>query len=76
MNRKQQSPMDTQPGMLPNPQLLLAAAAQRTHRLLLGSSVSLVPMHHPIRIAEDFAVLDLLSDGRVNFGAGRGIDVA
>lgn len=60
-------------GMIPNPQMLLAAAAQRTRRLRLGSSVSLVPMHHPLRIAEDFAVLDLLSDGRVNFGAGRGM---
>lgn len=60
-------------GMIPSPQLLLMAAAQRTRRLRLGSSVSLVPMHHPIRIAEDFAVLDLLSDGRVNFGAGRGM---
>lgn len=60
-------------GMLPNPQLLLTAAAQRTRRLRLGSAVSLVPMHHPIRIAEDFAMLDLLSNGRVNFGAGRGM---
>jgi natural product biosynthesis luciferase-like monooxygenase protein len=60
-------------GMVPNPQLLLTAAAQRTRRLRLGSSVSLVPMHHPIRIAEDFAMLDLLSNGRVNFGAGRGM---
>jgi alkanesulfonate monooxygenase SsuD/methylene tetrahydromethanopterin reductase-like flavin-dependent oxidoreductase (luciferase family) len=60
-------------GMSPNPQLLLTAAAQRTNRLRLGPSVSLVPMHHPIRIAEDFAMLDLLSSGRVNFGAGRGM---
>jgi natural product biosynthesis luciferase-like monooxygenase protein len=60
-------------GMLPNPQLVLAAAAQRTRRMRLGSAVSLVPMHHPLRIAEDFAMLDLLSDGRVNFGAGRGM---
>ena len=60
-------------GMIPNPQLLLTAAAQRTRRLRLGSSVSLVPMHHPVRIAEDFAMLDLLSNGRVNFGAGRGM---
>ncbi len=60
-------------GMVPNPQMLLAAASQRTRRLRLGTSVSLVPMHHPIRIAEDFAMLDLLSDGRVNFGAGRGM---
>lgn len=60
-------------GMIPNPQLLLTAAAQRTRRLRLGSSVSLVPMHHPIQIAEDFAMLDLLSDGRLLFGAGRGM---
>ena len=60
-------------GMLPNPQLLLAAAAQRTKRMRLGSSVSLLPMHHPIRIAEDFATVDLLSDGRLNFGVGRGM---
>ncbi|HEV8342240.1 MAG TPA: LLM class flavin-dependent oxidoreductase, partial [Candidatus Binatia bacterium] len=39
-------------GMLPNPQLLLTAAAQRTRRLRLGTSVTLLPMHNPIRIAE------------------------
>lgn len=60
-------------GMLPNPQVLLAAAAQRTKRMRLGASVSLLPMHHPIRIAEDFAMVDLVSDGRLNFGAGRGM---
>jgi natural product biosynthesis luciferase-like monooxygenase protein len=60
-------------GMLPNPQVLLAAASGRTKRIRLGSSVSLVPMHHPLRIAEDFAMLDLLSNGRVDFGAGRGM---
>ena len=60
-------------GMMPNPQLLLVAAAQRTRRLRLGSAVSLVPMHDPVKIAEDFAMLDLLSNGRLNFGAGRGM---
>ena len=60
-------------GMLPNPQLLLAAAAQRTKRMRLGAAVSILPMHHPIRIAEDFAMVDLLSNGRLNFGAGRGM---
>lgn len=63
-------------GMMPSPQMLLAAAAQRTRRLRLGSAVSLVPMHHPIRLAEDYAMLDLLSKGRLNFGAGRGMSVA
>jgi alkanesulfonate monooxygenase SsuD/methylene tetrahydromethanopterin reductase-like flavin-dependent oxidoreductase (luciferase family) len=60
-------------GMTPNPQLLLAAVSQRTRRLRLGTSVSILPLHHPLRIAEDFAVLDVLSGGRVEFGAGRGM---
>lgn len=60
-------------GMMPNPQLLLTAAAQRTRRLRLGSAVSILPMHNPIRIAEDFAMVDLLSRGRLDFGAGRGM---
>ena len=60
-------------GMLPNPQLLLTAAAQRTKRMRLGAAVCLLPMHHPLQVAEDFAMLDLLSNGRVNFGAGRGM---
>jgi natural product biosynthesis luciferase-like monooxygenase protein len=60
-------------GMLPNPQLLLAAAAQRTKRMRLGTAVSILPMHNPLRIAEDFAMVDLLSKGRLDFGAGRGM---
>ncbi len=60
-------------GMLPNPQLLLAGAAGRTKRMRLGSAVSLIPMHHPLRIAEEFAMVDLLSGGRLDFGAGRGM---
>lgn len=60
-------------GMLPNPQLLLAAAAGRTRRMRLGSAVTILPMHHPLQIAEDFAMVDLLSGGRLNFGAGRGM---
>jgi natural product biosynthesis luciferase-like monooxygenase protein len=60
-------------GMLPNPQLLLAAAAGRTQRMRLGAAVSLLPMHHPVRIAEDFAMVDLVSNGRLDFGAGRGM---
>jgi len=55
--------------------LLLTAAAQRMRRLRLGSSVSLVPTHHPVRIAEDFAMPDLLSDGRICFGARRNMSL-
>src|SRR5207244_9271604 len=50
-------------GLTPNPQLLLTAISQRTRRLRLGSSVSVLPLHHPLRVAEDFAMLDVLSGG-------------
>ena len=58
--------------MTPAPLLLLAAAAQRTKRIQLAVAVNLVPLHHPIRLAEDLAELDVLSNGRVEFGVGRG----
>lgn len=60
-------------GMLPSPQLLIAALAQRTHRIRLGTAVVLLPMHHPLRIAEETAMLDILSNGRLNVGVGRGM---
>jgi alkanesulfonate monooxygenase SsuD/methylene tetrahydromethanopterin reductase-like flavin-dependent oxidoreductase (luciferase family) len=60
-------------GLTPNPQLLLTALSQRTRRLRLGSAVSVLPLHHPLRVAEDFAMLDVLSGGRLEFGAGRGM---
>jgi len=60
-------------GMTPSPQMLLTALSARTRRLRLGSSVSILPLHQPLRIAEDFAMLDVLSGGRLEFGAGRGM---
>ena len=56
----------------PSPLMLAAAAAQRTTRIRLGVAVNLLPLHNPIRLAEDIAALDLLSNGRVEFGVGRG----
>ena len=56
----------------PSPLMVAAAAAQRTNRIRLGVAVSLLPLHNPIRVAEDVATLDLLSDGRAEFGIGRG----
>ena len=60
-------------GMMPSPSVILAAAAQRTKRMRLGAAVSIMPMHNPLRIAEEFAMVDQLSGGRLNFGAGRGM---
>jgi len=54
------------------PQVSLAAVAARTKRIRLGTGVVVLPFHNPIRVAEDFAFLDLMSDGRVDLGVGRG----
>jgi len=58
--------------LLPAPMLLLAAIAQHTQRLKLGLAVNLLPLHHPVRLAEESATLDVISGGRLEFGAGRG----
>ena len=60
-------------GQMPSPSVMLAAASQRTKKMRLGAAVSIVPMHNPLRIAEEFAMVDQLSGGRLNFGAGRGM---
>ena len=56
-----------------NPEVLYGAIAARTSRLRLGYGVRLMPFpyNHPVRSAESAAVLDLISDGRVEFGTGR-----
>ena len=51
-------------------------AAARTKRLRIGTAVSLAALYHPLRLAEEVALLDHLSGGRVNWGAGpRGSDL-
>jgi len=60
------------PGACPSPLLLLAAAAARTTRLALGTTSYLLPIRNPLQAAEDVAVLDRLSGGRVILGLGRG----
>ncbi len=56
-----------------NPEVLYGAIAARTERMRLGYGVRLMPKpyNHPVRTAESVAVLDLLSNGRVDFGTGR-----
>src|SRR5712691_6968547 len=61
-------------GVLSCPDLVLAHVAARTSRIRLAPAVTVLPLHHPIRVAEQWATLDLLSGGRVDFAAGRGYD--
>ncbi len=57
---------------LPAPLLLLATAAAVTRRIRLGTGSFLLPLRHPVQMAEEVAVLDRLSEGRVILGVGRG----
>jgi alkanesulfonate monooxygenase SsuD/methylene tetrahydromethanopterin reductase-like flavin-dependent oxidoreductase (luciferase family) len=61
-------------GVLSCPDLVLAHAAARTRHIRLAPAVTVLPLHHPIRVAEQWATLDLLSGGRVDWAAGRGYD--
>ena len=59
-------------GHSPCPDMLLAAVSQRTSRIRLGFAVILVSLQHPFFVAERVATLDVLSNGRAEFGMGRG----
>jgi alkanesulfonate monooxygenase SsuD/methylene tetrahydromethanopterin reductase-like flavin-dependent oxidoreductase (luciferase family) len=59
--------------MAPNQEVFLAAASQITKNIRLGPMVKLLPLHHPVRIIEDMCVLDNLTNGRLDFGVGRGV---
>jgi alkanesulfonate monooxygenase SsuD/methylene tetrahydromethanopterin reductase-like flavin-dependent oxidoreductase (luciferase family) len=61
-------------GVLSCPDLALAYIAAHTQQIRLAPAVTVLPLHHPIRVAEQWASLDLLSGGRVDFAAGRGYD--
>src|SRR6266852_5623559 len=58
--------------ILASPLMVLAAAAQRTRRIRLGTAVTLLPLHNPVKVAEEAATADILSNGRLEFGVGRG----
>lgn len=59
-------------GLCPAPPVLAAFLAARTTALRLGMGVSLLPLHHPVDLAESLAVLDVVSGGRLDVGIGRG----
>lgn len=59
-------------GRLPSPLLALAAVAERTRHIELGTAVTVLPFEDPLRLAEDASVLDQLSGGRVQLGLGSG----
>jgi putative FMN-dependent luciferase-like monooxygenase len=61
-----------QEGGLPSPFVLLSHAAAQTSRIVLGTSIVTLPLEAPVRVAEDAAVLSLLSDGRFELGIGSG----
>ena len=58
----------------PSVHLMAMHIAGRTSRLRIGTAVTLAAFYHPLRIAEEIALLDVLSGGRVNWGVGRGFD--
>ena len=62
----------TEYGYCASPALSLAAIASQTKRIRLGTGIVVLPMNHPLRVAEDYAFLDHLSNGRIDLGVGRG----
>jgi len=61
-------------GVNSRPDILLASIVSETKRIRMAPAVNVLPLHHPLHVAEMWATLDLLSGGRVDFAAGRGYD--
>jgi alkanesulfonate monooxygenase SsuD/methylene tetrahydromethanopterin reductase-like flavin-dependent oxidoreductase (luciferase family) len=59
-------------GVVPNPAVMLAALAQRTSRLRLGPAIATLTYHNPLIVAENYAMVDVLSGGRLVLGVGSG----
>jgi alkanesulfonate monooxygenase SsuD/methylene tetrahydromethanopterin reductase-like flavin-dependent oxidoreductase (luciferase family) len=59
-------------GVVPDPAVMLSALAQRTRKIRLGTAISILTFHDPRRIAETYAMVDMMSGGRLVFGVGSG----
>ena len=59
-------------GLSVSPAVLAAAAAMRTRRVRIGLAAAILPFHDPVRLAEELAMVDILSEGRLDVGVGRG----
>ena len=59
--------------LAPNQEMVIAAASQITSSIRMGPMVKLLPLHHPVRIIEDMCIVDNLTNGRLEFGVGRGV---
>jgi len=59
-------------GLIPDPAVLFSAIAMKTYKIRIGPAVSLLTFHHPLRAAEQWALVDQLSNGRLILGVGSG----
>jgi alkanesulfonate monooxygenase SsuD/methylene tetrahydromethanopterin reductase-like flavin-dependent oxidoreductase (luciferase family) len=59
-------------GTLPHPPTFMSAAARTTRRIRLGVAVNVLPLHNPLEVAESYAMVDVISNGRLDFGVGKG----
>ncbi|HEX7928070.1 MAG TPA: LLM class flavin-dependent oxidoreductase, partial [bacterium] len=59
-------------GLSVDPPAIAAAAAARTERIRIGLAAAILPFHHPVRLAEQLALVDIMSKGRLDVGIGRG----
>ncbi|HWP56680.1 MAG TPA: LLM class flavin-dependent oxidoreductase [Candidatus Acidoferrales bacterium] len=62
-------------GTLPQPPVFLSAIARTTRRIRLGVAVSVLPLNQPIQVAESYAMVDVISGGRLEFGLGKGSEL-